>query len=526
MKKLLLISVFLLALLATINVQAQRYYEEVFDNVIVTEGIYYGTNVSILPIILGQSNDPLPEDLYMDVYEPEGDTLSQRPVVIIAHSGDFLPAVINQSPYGTRTDSAVVEMCKRLARRGFVAISMDYRLGWNPFGSDIDIKKTVLEAVYRITQDMRTCVRFVRKHVAEDGNTFGFDPGRIAVGGIDAAGWAAESCAYMKRHDQTLLPKFLDFSTIPPTPFILDQLMGNPYGTDDRPLNIPNHVNYSSDVNVVIDFEGGCGDFTWIEPGDPPVIAFQSFGKFAQNGIHDVTIGVGGSIIIADGAFPDTVVHRSHALGNQAVFVNANLNDPLTQTALQRTGGIEGLLLYHPYTQEGSVQCDPTPGAPATNYGGNTYPWNWYNEEFFAFIWDQIPGQTVPSNIFLCQYNVGSGNPNDPAISRTMIDTLMDYMTPRLILAMDLTLTGTNDGLKKDLNFVTFPNPAGDFLRMKANEPFRAVELFDLSGRLVYQQQKVNHNDLRINTSALAPGLYTARVKFDRGVVTDKFVVK
>ena len=526
MKKQLLIPVLLVALLSSVSTQAQRYFEEVFTDVKITSGVQYGTNISILPIILGQSSDPQPEDLYMDIYEPEGDTLAERPVVILAHAGDFLPAIINQSPYGNRTDSALVEMCTDFARRGFVAISMDYRVGWNPFGSDIEIKKTVLEAVYRITQDMRTCVRYVRKHAAEDNNTFGFDPNRIAVGGFDAAGWAAESCAYLKSIDQTLLPKFLDFSTIPPTPFIIEQLLGNPYGTDNQFLNIANHPTYSSDVNVVIDFEGGCGDFSWIEPGDPPVIALQNITKFASNGIHDVTIGVGGSIIIAEGAFPDTIVHRAQEVGNQDVFINANLNDPYTQLALDRSGGIEGLFLFDAWKMTGSVQCDPTPGAPATTYGTNSYPWNWYDEATFAFIWDNIPGQTVPSDIFLCSYNTSQGNPNDPAISRQMIDTLEEYIVPRLVLAMNLTLTNVDNVLKQDIHFQVSPNPASDHIFLQASEPMRAVELFDLAGRLVFRQEEVNHNDLKINTLNLAPGLYAAKVRFGKGVISEKIVVR
>lgn len=115
-----------------------RFIDEVFESVVVTEGVVYGNNVSILPIVLGQSETPLPEDLVMDIYEPDGDTLSERPLVIVGHRGDFLPPIINQSPYGTRKDSAVVEMCKRFAKKGYVAVSMDFRLGWNPLGSSLE----------------------------------------------------------------------------------------------------------------------------------------------------------------------------------------------------------------------------------------------------------------------------------------------------------------------------------------------------------------------------------------------------
>ena len=44
-----------------------RYEQEIFDNVYVTSGVYYGTNVQ--EGLFGDSD----EDLYLDVYEPYGD---------------------------------------------------------------------------------------------------------------------------------------------------------------------------------------------------------------------------------------------------------------------------------------------------------------------------------------------------------------------------------------------------------------------------------------------------------------------
>ena len=254
--------------------------------------------------------------------------------------------------------SSVVEFYQELAKRGYIAVSMDYRLGWNPLGSDIDIKRTVLEASYRISQDMRNAVRFFRKTAVEDGNPHRIDVERIAVGGFDAAGFAANNVAYLKTIDQTLLPKFLDFSTMLATPFIIPKVHGDPCGIEQALLNIPNHPTYSSDVSAVIDFEGGLGDISWIEAGDPPTISFQRKDKFDNAGIRDVTIGVGSSIIIAEGAFPDTIVHTTQGLGNQDVFLDNVEVDFLTERARMQTGGLEGLMLFTPDTMR--VLCNVT----------------------------------------------------------------------------------------------------------------------------------------------------------------------
>ena len=62
-----------------------------FDSVTVTSAVLFGNNIGVG----GQ-----PQNLYMDVYEPYGDTLSARPVVLVAFCGSF--------GAGSRVDVAAV----------------------------------------------------------------------------------------------------------------------------------------------------------------------------------------------------------------------------------------------------------------------------------------------------------------------------------------------------------------------------------------------------------------------------------
>jgi hypothetical protein len=81
--------------------------------------------------------------LRMDAYMPDPslDAGVKRPVVIYLHTGNFLPPGTNGSPCGDKGDSVVVDICKGLARRGFIALAIDYRLGWNPIGATLDIRR-------------------------------------------------------------------------------------------------------------------------------------------------------------------------------------------------------------------------------------------------------------------------------------------------------------------------------------------------------------------------------------------------
>src|SRR5688572_31325992 len=119
---------------------AQRYLSEVFSNVTITTNVQYGENISIFP-------PPTPANipLMLDVYEPANDvSVAQRPLIIFMHTGSYLPRYINGTPTGSRNDSATVEICTRLAKRGYVVANMDYRIGWNPAGSNVDIRRGTL----------------------------------------------------------------------------------------------------------------------------------------------------------------------------------------------------------------------------------------------------------------------------------------------------------------------------------------------------------------------------------------------
>ncbi|HWB62587.1 MAG TPA: hypothetical protein VG603_03680, partial [Chitinophagales bacterium] len=58
--------------------------------------------------------------LLMDVYQPTGDTAVLRPLIIFAHGGSFM--------HGDRHVDRMHEICSLLAKRGYVAVSIDYRL--------------------------------------------------------------------------------------------------------------------------------------------------------------------------------------------------------------------------------------------------------------------------------------------------------------------------------------------------------------------------------------------------------------
>ncbi len=119
------------------------------------------------------------DTLLLDAFYPDQgvDALSLRPAVIMIHGGGFLS--------GNKTDRRAE--CVALARRGYVAFSINYRLGWDTLDpSDQDY------AIYRAHQDAHAALRYV----ISQANTFGIDTNWVFIGGSSAGAIAAHKLIY------------------------------------------------------------------------------------------------------------------------------------------------------------------------------------------------------------------------------------------------------------------------------------------------------------------------------------------
>jgi len=138
--------------------------------------IKYGSNVSWTGTL---------QDLHVDIYQPaNATTKSKNPFVLMIHGGTFL----------TGTKENLAKMCRILADSGFVAASLEYRLGWNS-GSGNCNGDTLSNkmAVYRSLQDANAAMRFI---VANASN-YGIDPNYLFVGGNSAGAVIADNLAYI-----------------------------------------------------------------------------------------------------------------------------------------------------------------------------------------------------------------------------------------------------------------------------------------------------------------------------------------
>lgn len=266
----------------------ERYYDEIFDNVTVTEDVEYAMNISVIPAL--QGGPPMAMPQLMDVYEPEGDEETARPLVLVFHTGNFLPQYANGSALGTRKDSAVVELCERFARMGYVTASVDYRLGWNPLaGTQEERTFQLINAAYRGVQDARTAVRYFRMNAAEMDNTYGIDPEKVAMFGDGTGGYITLASAAIADYNDIILDNegspievfWYDPGDGSSIPMVIESVNGDPeakqdgYTPDSLQLCIGHYPEYSSEFNFQMNMGGALGSDKWLDAGDPAMVSFH-----------------------------------------------------------------------------------------------------------------------------------------------------------------------------------------------------------------------------------------------------------
>ena len=251
-------------------VEAQtRYKDLVFPSANVTQGIQFGSSQKI---------DGSTTPLLLDLYEPAGDTATLRPLVIFIHGGSLVT--------GLRADMG--SYCTDFAKRGYVAATIDYRIGiQDPKGVT-----TILEALLRGVQDTKAAVRFFYANAA----TYGIDTTRIYLEGSSAGSMIAVHYA------------FWDQDEIPPE--VSQAAWGDIEGTSGN-------SGYSTVIKGIVNYCGAIVDPSWINAGGAPVASFHGL----LDGIVPPDSGVSTDFgIVLHGGVAVTRAALEQGIYNQGAF--------------------------------------------------------------------------------------------------------------------------------------------------------------------------------------------------------------
>jgi len=234
-------SLFIILFTITFLNSQTRYLDEVFDEVTITEDVVYG-NAPDLPFIFLFESNTVDIDLDMDIYQPVGDTLTNRPVIIFAHTGSFFS--------GNNEADDMVDLATSAAKRGYVAITINYRLGLNIISTYSGER-----AVYRGVQDGGAAIRYLREFPEE----FGINPNQIFMWGSSAGALIALHLSYLDDDDRPIASYGGGNDPDLGCPIC----EGNDYAHDPKP-------------NAIVSCWGAIGDLDWIDEEDTvPAIMFH-----------------------------------------------------------------------------------------------------------------------------------------------------------------------------------------------------------------------------------------------------------
>lgn len=213
-----------------------RFKDSLFA-VTVTSNVLYGHNTNY---------DGSGRDLKMDIYQPVGDVATKRPLIIFAPKGSFLSE--------NKAELTMVQLCTHFASLGYVAASIDYRVGLNYMSVLQNAEKEFTLAVLRAAHDYKAAIRFFRKD-AYTTNTYRIDTNLIVAGGSSAGAITAVHVAYLNKPEEI------------PTSFDTTGL-GGPEGLSGNP-------GYSSRPHFVVNLCGAIADTIWMEQNDLPIISMH-----------------------------------------------------------------------------------------------------------------------------------------------------------------------------------------------------------------------------------------------------------
>ncbi|MBX3284414.1 MAG: carboxylesterase family protein [Acidimicrobiales bacterium] len=149
-----------------------RYRDAVFASVAKTADVVYGQAPD------QQGNQVT---LKLDLYEPVGDTVTARPLIVLVHGGSFKS--------GTKTSAELVDQANVYAKSGYVVASISYRLAPNGCTS---ITIECINAIRDAKHDAQAAVRFLRSKAAD----YDLDAGRVAMAGSSAGAITAVEVGY------------------------------------------------------------------------------------------------------------------------------------------------------------------------------------------------------------------------------------------------------------------------------------------------------------------------------------------
>ena len=205
--------------------QTTRYKDRVFTGITVNKDLVY------------QPNPPAhaKEKYYLlDLYQPQNDTSSSRPLIIWMHGGGF--------KFGNKKSRGTPLWSKRFAQRGYVCAAVNYKLNKKNTLSDFT---ALVKACSDAIEDINQVLSFFKKN----NGLYRIDTSRIILAGNSAGGMIALQSVYSNAE---LMRQRMQVTAA-----------SSPVSATRNPLHIA----------AVINFWGGMFDTSWLKNAGVPIVS-------------------------------------------------------------------------------------------------------------------------------------------------------------------------------------------------------------------------------------------------------------
>ena len=469
-----------------VQAQEYRYTNTIFSSSNSTENVVYQTAPSINSPYTIESNT-LNEDLKMDIYLPEGDTNSKRPAIILAHSGGFL--------LGSKNNDDMIAFCDSLAKKGYVTATIDYRLGFNLI-TNVNMHGT--RAVYRGIQDGMAAVRYLRANASD----YNIDENKVYFIGSSAGSFIGLHSIYM---DDTELP-----SEINTTNYVNATPPFSHTAPDLGPLNIGDNLNFNGKPDALVALWGAIQNTNLINTNnDIPV--FLVHGR--NDAVVPFEIGSPFGYSLLNDTYGSSVINnRLENIGitsKETYFVADGDHEFYGTDNGTWSNGSSGNeywdIIFEKITTFLWKQHKPTANFQWTQEGENSSEGTVNFEDLSSgatnWLWDFGDGNTSTEQNPIHTYN-------DLGVYQVTLYIENNILSwDEITIEINTTLS-TNEN--EIIDFSYFPNPTIGHLNFSLKEHYSSIkiEVYDLKGQLVQEDNFTNSSDVLVDISNIAKGIY------------------
>lgn len=476
---------------------SDRYKSRIFSSHIKYGDIKYGeAPQTFFPYIT--------ENLKMDLYVPDGDTLTKRPIVVFAHASAFM--------FSNKECDVAKVYADTFTRRGYVFASVGYRLGFNAADGE-----SAMRAAYAAIQDGKAAIRFIKEYA----DTFGIDTNNIIFGGSSAGGIMALYAAYGDKESERPIESYGGFLS---SDMGCWDCSGNTYKHTSKIKAAFSMWGAVLDANMIDD--PNAPECMLIHGKDDQIVPFGTdhpfnFPWFPESSGSQVIDQKATQIGLKHEFYPFDIVGIDHEFYGSANGNWINLIGPnqywdtvvslITQYSFQqiqpKTSVITGKTTVYQNELEQTYTVD--------NHQGSTY------------CWEVIAGTIISSNAnsVVVLWNT-TGNGEVKVIEST---NYLAEGNPQ-IMSVDI-LPETSTGIKEvgiNHEFGIYPNPANENVQFSVStHDAVTIKIYNSLGQEVESIIANNGKTSTLNISGYSVGIYTCRAWLSNGdlYATQKLII-